>query len=112
MVRNATRSSGSGSTGIGSRAARQARDTVSTLISRNSCITIEPTAIPARSSTYPSVASACRLDCQSHVCRCGYCDWKISQYMNLMSSPTRLSVMILVASHSRLLLWMVRYCTR
>ena len=49
MVRNATRSLVSGSTGIGSRAARHARDTVSTFISRNNCMMIEPNAIPASS---------------------------------------------------------------
>ena len=50
VVRNATRRLGSGSTGIGSRAARQAREMVSTFISRNSCMAIEPTANPASSS--------------------------------------------------------------
>ena len=49
VVRNATRSLVSGSTGIGSWAARQARDTVSTFISRNSCMTMEKKAIPPRS---------------------------------------------------------------
>ena len=49
VVRNATRSLVSGSTGTGSRAARHARDTVRTLVSRKSCMTMEPNAIPARS---------------------------------------------------------------
>ena len=50
VVRKATRRRVSGSTGMGSRAARQARDTVSTFTSRNICMTIDPMAIAASSS--------------------------------------------------------------
>ena len=55
--------------------------------------------------------TASQLDCHSQTLKCGYWDWKSSQYMNLMSSATSASAMTRMMIHSRRLVWMLRYCT-
>ena len=69
----------SGSTGMGSRAARQARDTVRTFISKKICMTIEPSAMLAREENVAICRGGVHICLPGQPPRCGYWDCKISQ---------------------------------